>query len=106
MGWFEGRRWKCNNKWLSQPSKLLCKLYGIQGVSRVKVNILTREMCHFEENSANEHVSKSASVTGILGSSPDMDRRFRFKPSTGSLRQIPLAVNGLIREHSRRCEGC
>jgi len=28
-------------------------------------------------------------VTGILGSNPDMDRQFRFKPWTGSWRQIP-----------------
>jgi len=34
-------------------------------------------------------------VTGILGSSPNIDRRFRFKPWTGSWRQIPLTVNDL-----------
>jgi len=42
---------------------------------------------------------------GILGSSPDMDRRFRFEPWTGSWRQIPSAVNDLTREHSRWFEG-
>ena len=44
-------------------------------------------------------------VTGISGSSPDLDRRLRFETLTGSWRQIPLAVNGLTREHSRRYEG-
>jgi len=29
------------------------------------------------------------SVTGILGSNPDTDGRFRFKPWTGSWRKIP-----------------
>jgi hypothetical protein len=45
-------------------------------------------------------------VNGTSGSSPDMDWRFRFKPRTGSWRQIPLAVNDLTRENSRRCECC
>ena len=33
VGWFEGRTWKYYSKWIRQPSKLLCKLYGIQGDS-------------------------------------------------------------------------
>jgi len=44
-------------------------------------------------------------VTGILGSNPDADGRFRFKPMNGLMETNSLAVNVLTREHSRRCEG-
>jgi hypothetical protein len=34
-----------------------------------------------------------------------MDRQFRFEPWTDSWIQIPLVVNDLTMEHSKRCEG-
>ena len=58
VGWFEGHTLKYNSKWFRQPSKLLCKLYSIQGVSRVKINILTRAIISFGEKCAYEPVSK------------------------------------------------
>jgi len=44
-------------------------------------------------------------LPAFWGSSPDMDRRFRFTPWTGSWTQIPLTINDLTWEHSRSCEG-
>ena len=43
-------------------------------------------------------------VTGFSSTSPDMDRRFRLKTCPDSWGQIPLAVNDLTRERSRRYE--
>jgi hypothetical protein len=39
-GWFEGHRWKHNNKWFTKPSKLSFKHYNIHDVSLVKINNL------------------------------------------------------------------
>jgi len=48
-GLFEGHTWKSSNKWFIELSKLLCKLYSMQGVSRVKINTLNMILCHCEE---------------------------------------------------------
>jgi hypothetical protein len=54
-------------------------------------------------------------VTGISGSSPDMDRHFRFKSGYGPAIQVQtlnglmeinsLSVKELTWQHSRKCEG-
>ena len=67
----------------------------LQKKNKVHRNSKSASTTHFVQNV----------VTGISGSSPDMDRRFRFNSRTGSWRQIPLAVNDLTRENSRGCDG-
>jgi len=69
------------------------KLWGVSSSKCVNLYSETKE--NYNLTGVIPTKSRIQSVTGISGSIPDMDQRFRFKLWRSSWTQIPLAANDL-----------
>ena len=100
-------RQNCEKRLLASPclSVRPPAWYNLAPTGQISIKFYTMKyLLVSRANNGYAHAPQCCYITGISGSSPDMYRRFRFKPWTGSTYIDSVGCKWLNKETRKRCE--